>query len=125
MIYELPRNESVQSKLPTFPTQAQFDRFLSLIKQGLTSRGYVISEVYPGPFGTIMVDADRDPTAEWVDFTLPNSTPKEDADTTKINRALALITKLDAGTNPTAAEVRESLAFLLRAELEDRGINVP
>lgn len=128
MIYEMPYNKNIQGKLPATPTQQEFNRFLAMVRQALIDRGYVLGPagVYVGPTGgTIMVDADRDPAFDWMNASLPNSTPKEDSDKTKLDQALALIAKLDAGMVPTAVEVRQSLAFLLRAELESRGINVP
>jgi hypothetical protein len=115
MIYSLPRNQAVLDLLPRQPTSDQVQNFLDRIADGLTNRGYVLGplKVFIGPGSNeIMVDADRDPSQEWLAFSPPVQSAKEKSDTDALAQINAVLPALRAGT-ASAANTQKALAWAI------------
>jgi hypothetical protein len=124
MIFTMPKNQSIQNLFA--PDGSNTDKVIARLKEGVTAKGYVLGElgVFPCGIGDICVDADRDPSDDWAVFVPPTQSTKEVAESTNITKALTALTRAKAGTL-SAAGVQETLAFLLQAELERRGVAIP
>lgn len=86
----------------------------------VAGRGYVV-----GPNGmqvladgSVTIEADRDPSADWAAFDPSVETATETADRTQREQAKALYAAVRAGT-ATNAQVQKLVAFLLRQEFRD------
>jgi len=121
MIYTMPKNTSIQDLFARDSSNAE--TILTRLAEGLTSRGYVLGSlgVYLCGIGDICVDADRDPSQDWITYVPPAQSSKEITESTKVSRALAGLERARAGTL-TPAGMQEAVAFLLEAELRRRGI---
>jgi hypothetical protein len=86
----------------------------------LQRRGYVLGprsvEVHRD--GTVLIDADRSPSADWPAFNPMTETPDETTDRTQRDQAKAAYDALKAGT-ATNAQVQKTIAFLLRERFRE------
>ena len=108
-IYTLPAKPSVAASMRTHLLAPQ--RLESLVIR----RGYVIGEggiqVYAD--GSVTIDADRDPIADWEQFDPDAPTAAEAEERTKRNQSRTLYDALRSGT-ATSRQVQEVLAYLIR-----------
>jgi hypothetical protein len=76
MIYTLPRNQAI---MDLFHQSDAPNVVLARIAEGLTNRGYVLNglKVFACGIGDLCVDADRDPSADWANFSPPARTTDE------------------------------------------------
>lgn len=127
MIFTLPYNESVQSRLPVQPTSEEIQKFLARVRLGIENKGYIVGPegLRIGPFGEIVVDlvdvpVDRDPVKEWANIVVPDKTPTEAATEKAAQDDLALIRlalpKLQTNTLP-ALQVQKVIGWLVQREL--------
>lgn len=76
MIYTLPRNQAI---MQLFHGSDAPSVVLARIAEGLTNRGYVLNglKVFSCATGDLCVDADRDPSDDWANFSPPARTTDE------------------------------------------------
>lgn len=86
----------------------------------LTARGYTVSDgVVILPDGSVALNADRDPRAEWDDY-VDTETDEEAVERSRATLVRNALAALGAGT-ATSLQVQRIVAWLVRQEIARRG----
>jgi hypothetical protein len=110
--YTLPKKPSIATAVAAGRAPLVSDRIAALA----TTKGYTVGEggIQVHGDGSVTIDADRDPKADWAAFDPVTLTPEEAQEQTFLGTVRQWITALEAGGNLTVVQRRQLDLRLLR-----------